>query len=509
VGGGGFAFKLRIFRDKLAALNLFGVIHVPDFYLQAALRLEPELSSRPVALLDDLSAKASVLQATDAARRAGVVAGLTSTQAMARCPGVVLKARSRPREEAAAAMLLQCAYCFSPNIEATADGVCTLDLQGLPVAGQWEAWARKILDALAQLQLQAQIGVAQTPLLAWQAARRARPFLFVGDAEPFVAALPLESLESAGPVLEILQSWGVRTVGAFLALGKENIAERLGPEAAELFDLASSRRARPLKRVVPAAAYEEEVEFEQPVETLEPLLFVLRRLIEQLARRLEMAWLVAAELNLRLGLCSGAACERLFVIPAPISQVETLFRVLRTYLETVRADSPIASVRLSAKPGRPATHQFGLFDATLRDPNQFHETLGRLTALLGPGRAGTPCLADSHRPEDFRMEPDALAAPRPQEREDNEGEPPAGPALRRFRPPMPATVEMRSGRPALLRSAAYTGPIARARGPWRLSGQWWDERAWERDEWEVQTRDGVLYRLVRQKEEWFVEGLFD
>jgi protein ImuB len=496
---------------KLGAVNGFGVIYVPDFYLQAALRLEPELSSRPVALLNDQTPKPSVFQATDAARHAGVAAGLTSTQAMARCPGLIFKSRSRPRELAAAAMLLQCAYCFSPNIEATADGVCTMDLKGLPVADAWGNWARQILDALAQVQLQAQIGLAQTPHLAWLATRRARPFFFVRDVEDFVAALPLESLEPAVPLLEILETWGLRTVGAFLALGKENIAERLGPDAAELFDLASSRRARPLNLVVPAPAYDEEMEFEQPLETLEPLLFVLRRLIEQLARRLEMACLVAAELNLRLGLCSGAACERLLVIPAPTGDVETLFRVLRTCLENLRADSPISSVRLSAKPGRPACHQFGLFDATLRDPNQFHETLARLSALLGSNRAGTPRLADSHRPDDFRIEPDSLAAPREVEHDDNDPawEPPAGPALRRFRPPMPATVEVRSGRPALLRSPAFTGPISLSRGPWRLSGHWWDDRAWEREEWDVQTRDGALFRLVRQNEEWFVDGIFD
>jgi len=473
--------------------------------------MEPELRSSPVALLDDQISKPSVFQVTEAARLAGVVEGLTSTQALARCGDLVIKTRSRPREQAAAAMLLQCAYCFSPNIEATGDGLCTLDLKGLPVAGKWEEWAGKILDALARLQLQAQVGIAETPHLAGLAARRARPFLFVRDAEDFVAALPLECLEPAAPVLEILETWGVRTVGAFLALGKENIAQRLGPEAVDLFDLASSRGVRPLKRIVPAADYEEEMEFEQPVETLEPLLFVLRRLIEQLARRLEMGYLVASELHLRLGLCSGAACERFFVIPAPTGEVETLFRVLRTYLETVRADSPIRSVRLSAKPGRSSSHQFGLFDAALRDPNQFHETLARLTALLGPNRVGTPRLADTHRPDDFRMEPDGLAAPRAEEGagDDDAGEAPAGPALRRFRPPMPATVEMRSGRPALLHSPAFTGPIARARGPWRLSGHWWDDRAWDRDEWDVQTRDGGLFRLVRQKEEWFVDGFFD
>ena len=227
---------------------MFAVIHIPDFKLQAALRLEPELRSRPVALLDDAPAKAAVLQLNEPARQAGVCQGQTSTQAMARCRDVVIKTRSRAQEETVTAMLLQCAYGFSPAIEATAEGVCTLDLKGLPAACDPENWARNILDALEQLQLRAQIGVAETPHLAWLAAKEGRPFLLAQNAEPFVAALPLEVLEPPADILEILEMWGIRTIGAFLALGKENLAQRLGPEAVELFDMASSRRIRPLNR---------------------------------------------------------------------------------------------------------------------------------------------------------------------------------------------------------------------------------------------------------------------
>ena len=236
---------------------MFAVIHIPDFKLQAALRLEPELRSHPVALLDDAPVKAAVLQLTEAARQAGVCRGQTSTQAMARCSDLVIKTRSRAREETVTAMLLQCAYGFSPAIEATAPGVCTLDLKGLPAADDPENWACNILDALEQLQLQAQIGVAETPHLAWLAAKQARPFLLTQNAEEFLAALPVEVLEPPANILEILEMWGVQTVGAFLALGKENLAQRLGPEAVELFDLASSPRIRPLNRIVPAEMFEE------------------------------------------------------------------------------------------------------------------------------------------------------------------------------------------------------------------------------------------------------------
>jgi protein ImuB len=489
---------------------MFAVIHIPDFELQAALRLEPELRSRPVALLDDAPVKAAVLQLTEAARQAGVCRGQTSTQAMARCGDLVIKTRSGAREETVTAMLLQCAYGFSPAIEATAPGVCTLDLQGLPAAADPENWARNILDALEQLQLQAQIGVAETPHLAWLTAKQAQPFLLTQNAVEFLAALPLEALEPPANILEILEMWGIQTVGAFLALGKENLAQRLGPEAVELFDLASSPRIRPLNRIVPAETFEEAMDFEQPVESLEPLLFVLRRFIEQLARRLEMLYLVAADLHLRLGLASGDTYERLFVIPAPTRDVETLFRALQTHLENVRTDSPISSLRLGAKPGRSANYQFGLFNAALRDPTQFHQTLARVTALVGTDRVGTPCLKETHKPDDFRMNLEGITTPRDQEPSAPQSqEPSIGLALRRFRPPLLATVEMRDAKPALLRSAAFTGPIAAVRGPWRLSGHWWDRATWARDEWDVQTRHGELLRLARHEEHWLVDGVFD
>ncbi|MGZ4963127.1 MAG: Y-family DNA polymerase, partial [Limisphaerales bacterium] len=474
---------------------MFAVIYIPNFHLQAALRLEPELRTRHVALIDDRVPKATIFQLTEAAANAGVTVGLTSTQAMARCRDIIIRTRSIAKEEAATETLLQCAYCFSPNLESTAAGICTMDLRGLP---DWSAdspvradaeertrWANKISCPLSQLGFDANIGLAETPTLALQAAKHAASspslpegrrglgrggLLFVENANEFIISLPIESLSPPSEILEVLRKWGIRTVGAFLALGKDKLAERLGAEAVELFDSVSAHEIRPLNLYIPSAIFEESIEFENPIETLEPLLFMLKRFVDQLSRRFEIIYLVAGELHLRIGLQSGQNYEHTFRVPAPTRDVETLFRMLHTHLENVRTEAPIISLTLAAKPCRAGNHQFGLFEVALRDPNQFHETLARLTGLLGPDRAGTPRLEQSHRPDAFKMEtPDFDSERRVTTRREGAptsdsarlllkseisnfklkfaiGQPQSaiGPALRRFRPPIQATVEMRN-----------------------------------------------------------------
>ena len=261
------------------------------------------------------------------------------------------------------------------------------------------------------------------------------------------------------------------------------------------------------------------MEFENEIETLELLLFVLRRFTEQLSRRIGLLYLVVAELHLKLGLASGATYESVFKVPSPTGNAEILFRMLHTHLENVRTDAPISSLWLAAKPGRPETHQFGLFETTLRDPNQFAETLARLEALCGPNRVGTPILEPTLRPDSFRMKPPKFCAEwkKTRKRKIGAGAIPGscsahfrrhGLQLRRFRPPVAAQVEFRERFPALIRSAVCHGAIVDRRGPFSSSGNWWDDGRWSREEWDVQTADGAMYRIFRTWERQRLAGEF-
>jgi protein ImuB len=541
---------------------VFAVVCVPNFALQALLRREPELCKRPVALVEVTGANLSktfILECTRTAEAAGVCAGLTAPQAQARCRELVLKSRLPAAEQSATEILLQTASTFSPNIEHTAPGVCTIDLRGLnfgSVTGQ-EArsqniersllaapaandistqqsfsfdqgtatnlpatplenrsdslsdWAGRIVVALRQLGFEAQVGIGCTPNIALLAARAAETVLLVERVKEFFDSLPIAALEPTPPVLDILRRWGIHTAGAFLSLGKDAIARRLGREALELFQHAGTKMIRPLKIVLPADMFEEQIEFEALIETIEPLLFVLRRFVEQLAMRIALSYRVIAEFELTLGLESGVSYQRTFKIPAPTANVETLFRMLHTHLENLRTEAPIKSLRLSAIPCRSQSQQFSLFESALRDPNHFHETLARLTALLGTERVGTPIAHDSHHPDVFRMQmPDFTHAPSANTQLKTRNT--CSLCLRRFRPPILADVELKDGRPVFINSLKINGKVVKTpRGPWYTSGNWWDQRRWVRQEWDVEIKDGTVYRLFHAKSNWHIEGVYD
>src|SRR5438309_5614239 len=101
-------------------------------------------------------------------------------------------------------------------------------------------------------------------------------------------------------ILRILHKWGIHTLGQLAALDKEELRNRLGNEAVTLWLRANGQADRLLKFVQPPETFDESFEFDHEIETAEPLLFMLRRFLEQLALRLSSIYLVAHEVTLRI-----------------------------------------------------------------------------------------------------------------------------------------------------------------------------------------------------------------
>ena len=105
---------------------MFATIYLPDFYLQAALRHQPELSGQPVALIDDQEKKAVIVQLNAVAEEIGVRIGMTPSQGLARSLALVIKVRSHSQEKILQDILLHFAGTLAPYVEATAPGISTV-----------------------------------------------------------------------------------------------------------------------------------------------------------------------------------------------------------------------------------------------------------------------------------------------------------------------------------------------------------------------------------------------
>ena len=110
------------------------------------------------------------------------------------------------------------------------------------------------------------------------------------------SASPKDRQAEIRQILEILHKWGIHTLGQFAALDRDELGARLGSEAARLWDRANGKTTRLLKLVQPPESFAESFEFENEIETAEPLLFMLRRFLEQLSVRLNAIYLVALSL---------------------------------------------------------------------------------------------------------------------------------------------------------------------------------------------------------------------
>ena len=159
---------------------------------------------------------------------------------------------------------------------------------------------------------------------------------------------------------------------------------------------------------LPEERFESSLELEWPIEGLEPLSFVLTRLLEPLSARLERRDRGAAVLHLELRLVTQDAHARRLQLPSPIRDVRTLRTLLLLDLESHPPPAAIdrVTIRIDPTPGRIVQHT--LFTRAQPTPEQLSTLVARLGALMGQDRIGAPAPVDSHRPGAFAMQPFAI-----------------------------------------------------------------------------------------------------
>jgi len=437
--------------------------------------------------------------------------------------------------------LLGVARDFSPRIETCGPYEVVLDLAGLTrLFGDAKTIADELRRTAADRGLRIRIAIAATRTAARLLARDRAGITIVepGDEARALDNLRLELLEIftappeppeppdpgsriPDPVTVTLRRWGLRTLGDLAALPAAELAARLGQTGVGWQRLARGEDPAPLVPSVPEERFEQALDLEWPIEGLEPLSFVLARLMEPLSAHLERRDRGAAVLHVRLHLVKRDGVtrevhERSLQLPAPMRDARTLRTLALLDLESHPPSAAIDRVVVAVDPTPGRVVQFSLLTRPLPSPEQVSTLMARLTALMGEGRCGSAITVDSWEPGAFEMKPflgsiaNSGRIPNPESRTPRL-------AIRRFRFPIPARVRVDLGIPVRVtsdRRGISGGKVETYAGPWRTSGGWWVEDTktyWERDEWDVTLSDGATYRIFRERDTdaWFVEGVVD
>ena len=474
--------------------------------------------------------------------------------------------------------LVRLAREFSPRVEVQGEHLVMLDTSGL---GDMVGDARAVGDALrraaADRGLCARVAVATTRMAALLAVQGRAGLTVIppGLEAASLASLPLGVLKTLAEIqasgaskasqarpplalpafalLSTVRRWGLKTLGDLAALPSADLFERLGAGGLMLQRLARGEDDRPLVPDPVEDPLEASVALEWPIEGLEPLSFVLRRLFETLCVRLERGRVGAAVLHVRLWLVTREVHARTLQLPAPLRDPRVLRTLVLLDLESHPPSAGIDRVAIVVDPVPTRVLQFSLLERALPSPEQISTLLARLAALMGEGRCGAPALVDSHRPGAFEMRPFNPGAggrgSNPESRIPNPKlQGPLISVLRRFRVPVTARVTVDWGRPVRVATGHRSvdgGRVVMCAGPWRTSGHWWTGRVseagrasrasfesriqnpesregtneryspyspcWDRDEWDVALTDGGVYRIYRDRGQrsWFVEGVID
>ena len=187
--------------------------------------------------------------------------------------------------------------------------------------------------------------------------------------------------------------------------------------------------------------------------------------------------------------------------------VKVFLKLLQLDLKAHPPGAPILKVHLSATPAQPRTTQGGLFLPPTPEPEKLELTLARIAGMVGEDKVGSLQLVDSHHPTSFRMQRFVPSPPRgSHEKSDSVLSSAPIAALRLFRPPLRAAVTLRDGQPSHVlcpKRKEIQGDILWMAGPWRSSGDWWDQDGWSRDEWDIAIQSSVA---SRQSLAGFVSG---
>ena len=473
---------------------LWTCLHFPD--LPLAVFARGALHETP-AVVASASHRPDVVAANAAARKRGIVPGLSIAAALALDPGIATHLRDERAEEHALKGIALWAGQWASTISIEPPSGVLLEISGgLKFFGGLANLLGRVDAGLAAIGFPGVIATAPTAEAASLFARAGQAIVVEEKADwtRKLSALSVALLDSAQTALDTLSGLGVRTLGDLAALPRDGVARRFGQALLDELDHARGIMPDPRPPFVPPERYHGQLELPAPVDEVEALLFGIKRLVIELAGFLQGRG--AGVTRLRCDLVHDETNPTALVLGLTSTrQVEHIMNVLRERLARERLPERVEAIRIVAEETAPLGAKEGdFFPVAGRDGEAGAQLIERLRARLGEDAVRALELHADHRPERAWSGTPAIGFPLP---------------AMNARASFPARPLWLLPAPRPLGADPAAAQMKLLSGPERIETGWWDGGEVGRDYFVGRGGHGEALWLYRERGgQWFVHGLF-
>ncbi|WP_111508385.1 DNA polymerase Y family protein [Mycobacterium kyogaense] len=448
-----------------------------------------------------------VVACSAAARSAGVRRGIRRRESQARCPDLHVVTADPARDARHFERVTVAVDELVPRAEVLRPGLLALSVRGAArYFGSEQVTAERLVDAVAAVGAECQVGVADQLPTAVFAARAGRIVDPGSDAE-FLSELSVKALATEpslasgtrAELVDLLWRMGIRTIGQFAEVSRSDVASRFGADAVAAHQLARGEPGRGPSGREPDQELDVEMDCDPPIERVDAAAFAGRALAGRLHRSLEAAGVGCTRLAIHAVTANGGELERVWRCAEPLTEDATADRVrwqldgwLNRRHESERPGAPITMLRLRPVEVVSAEAlQLPLWGGIgEEDRLRARRALVRVQGLLGPDAVKVPVLSGGRGPaERITLTPlgDELV-PRADPGQPWPGQlPEPSPSVLLDDPvdvldaqgnPVRVTARgLFSADPAQLSAPGRSGRLSWWTGPWPVDERWWDTAA--------------------------------
>ena len=509
----------------------------------------------------------TVFMCSPEASKKGIYAGMKLSDARATCADLLWRECNERLYAAAQTDFVQTLLECSPRVAAHQSGVFLLDASGRQRLGGENKLCRDILRIAGKAgYVNGQVGIADSAFPALVATRiKDRRWFIVNQysSAKFLARLPIDHLPLSQSLYDLLFSLGIKTMGQFVQIPREEVLKRFGTEGLAAHELALGFDLSQPRIPVANKIFESQVDLGGPIEALNQTMFVVKSMLDGLTQSLNEEELRAEELSVSFFNDDEKFDERSIPLVQPSNNPKFLLDVVRLSLEAQPLTREFTALKITITRYSSAQwqqSQISELPEIANDENAYQqndqtgktETLENMNLLLqrfilrlGEDALVKPIANDQYLPEKAGR---WQAVINQQTRSANHnytdnstsesnlvstvintayidnllGEKGLVPnlVLKKNTPPVPVIVEFHEGSPKAVRYDGRWHYIKRLTSPECLSGNWWDDPI-RRSYYTalIDTKSEPLEKLEeptllsifheQDSKSWFVDGIYD